>query len=197
MIKKFVTGVIDRHTISPTQTRVAVMEYSDKPTVWITLRGYMERNALKEAVSDIRPSRGKSVVTDEALRMAAVDIFSPEHGSRPGIPKVLILVTDDKSTGSESLRLAAEPLRKKGVTVYIVAIGEKVDKKEIGDLVPDNTNVSPIDNPEETRNSAPQIANKIDKNVEKSTYRYFIYAILFIQICLNVKTFGNFHFPLF
>ena len=173
-IKKFVAMVIDQHTISPTQTRVAVMEYSSKPTLWISLQDYNDREPLKEALSLLRPSRGSDVATDEALRMAADKIFSPESGSRPGMPKVLILVTDDESTGSESLREASKPLRKKGVSVYVVAIGSAPDGKEIGELVPDKTKVLPVDIPKKIENLAPQIVNKIEKDVDKSTYLSYL-----------------------
>lgn len=180
-IKKFVSMVIDEHTISPTQTRVAVLEYSSKPTLWISLQDYNDREPLKEALSLLRPSRGSDVTTDEVLRMAADKIFSPESGSRPGIPKVLILVTDDVSPGSESLREASEPLRKKGVSVYVVAIGNAQDEEEIGDLVPDKTKLFLVDIPKRIENLAPQIVNKIEKDVDKSTYFSYLTAWLIVN----------------
>ena len=113
--------------------------------------------------------------------MAADKIFSPESGSRPGIPKVLILVTDDVSPGSESLREASEPLRKKGVSVYVVAIGNAQDEEEIGDLVPDKTKLFLVDIPKRIENLAPQIVNKIEKDVDKSTYFSYLTAWLIVN----------------
>jgi hypothetical protein len=167
-IKKLVSNILDRYTISPEETRVAVIEYSDRPEVLIFLNDYKDRNTLQEAVDDIRPSRGPNTATDEALKLAAEHIFSPERGSRPGASKALILVTDDMSTGTQSLRDAAEPLRKKGVPVYVVTIGSRYDVKEIKDLSPSPGYVISVDQPKDVENLGPKITNTIDVNIEKS-----------------------------
>ena len=169
-IKKLVSNTLDRYTISPDKTQVAMIEYSDKPTIMFYLNDYKDRNTLQDAIDNIQPSRGKYTATDDALKLAADQVFSPERGSRPGVPKVLILVTDDKSTGSKSLREAAEPLRKKGVPIHVVTIGSKYDDVEIKDLVPTPGHVVSVNKPEEVGNLAPKITDTIDKNIEKSTY---------------------------
>jgi hypothetical protein len=184
-IKKFVSNSLDRYTISPEETQIALIEYSDKPMVLISLNDFKDRDTLQEAIDNIRPSRGKNTTTDEALKLAADQVFSPERGSRPGLPKALILVTDDKSTGPESLRDAAEPLRKKGVSVYVVTIGSRYDVKEIKDLTPSPNHVVSVDKPEEVENLAPKITDTIDKSIEKSMYSSVIVvsfpAVLFLD----------------
>lgn len=169
-IKKFVSNTLDRYTISSEETQVAIIEYSDTPSLLISLNEYNNRNALQEALENIRPSGGRSTATNDALKLAADQIFSPQRGSRPGVPKVLILVTDDRSIDSESLRDTTEPLRKKGVPVYVVTIGSRSDDKEVEDLTPSSGHVVSVDKPEDVKNLAPRITDTIDKNIEKSMY---------------------------
>ena len=167
-IKNLVSNTLDRYTISPEETQVAVIEYSDRPAVLISLNDYKDRSTLQEAIDNIQPSRGQNTATDEALKLAADHVFSPERGSRLGLPKALILVTDDKSTGIQSLSDAAEPLRKKGVPVFVVTIGDRYDVEEIKDLNPSPNHVVSVDEPEDMENLGPKITNTIDMNIEKS-----------------------------
>ena len=165
-IKKFVSSTLDRYTISPEKTQVAIIEYSDKPSLLISLNDYNNRNKLQEALDNIRPSLGRSTTTNDALKLAADQVFTPERGSRPGVPKALILVTDDRSIDSESLRDSTEPLRKKGIPVYVVTIGSRYDETE--DLTPSSGHVVSVDKPEGVKNVAPRITDTIDNNIEKS-----------------------------
>ena len=169
-IKKLVSSTLDRYTIAPEETQVAVIEYSDRPSLPISLNDHNNRDTLQDALDNIQPSRGKGAATDDALKFAADQVFSPERGSRTGLPKALILVTDDRSTGSESLRDAAEPLRKKGIPVYVVTIGNRYDETEVQDLAPSPGHVLSVDKPDDARNLAPRITDTIDKSIEKSMY---------------------------
>ena len=186
-IKKLVSNTLDRYTISPEETQVAVIEYSDKPAVIVSFNDYKDRNTLQEAIDNIRASRGKNTATDEALKLAADQVFSPEHGSRPGLPKALILVTDDMSTGSESLRDAAEPLRKKGVSIYVVTIGDKYDDEEIKDLAPSPGQVDSVDDLKDVENLGPKITNTIDKNIERSMYSSVL--VIIFATCYSFSRF--------
>ena len=173
-IKKFVSDTLNRYTISPKETQVAVVEYSDTPTIVVSFNDFKDRDTLQEAIDTIRPSRGKYTATDDALKLAADQVFSPERGSRPGFPKALILITDGESTGPEPLRDAAEPLRKKGVPVYVVTIGDRYHGNEIQELAPSSGHVVSVNRPEEVEDLAPKITNIIDRNIEKSMYSIVI-----------------------
>lgn len=121
--KNFIKSTVGRFDISESTSHVAVVEYSDKPTLAIALNEYTNNERLKDAVDRLRPSRGNRVVTDRALRFVASDVFTSTDGSRPGVPKVVVVLTGSESTGSEPLREAAMPLLDAGARVIVIQSG--------------------------------------------------------------------------
>ena len=69
------------------------MEYSDEATLKISFNDFTNPDRLKEAVDRIQPSRGQGVETAKGLELAANRVFGVGHGSRPGVAKVLVLLT--------------------------------------------------------------------------------------------------------
>ena len=54
--------------------------------------------------------------------------------SRPGVPKVLILLTDGSQTQDKDAvdpSLIAKTLRDAGITIYVIGIGTQVNKDEL------------------------------------------------------------------
>lgn len=141
--KKFVKSSIDNMLVSESGTRVAVVEYSDESTVKIYLNDSTNPSLVKNAVDRIQPSRGDGVATDKALRQVADQVFSSRKGSRPGIPKVVVLLTVSKSTGDEPLGDAVKPLTDLGVRVYVIAVGGKTDA-DLEDIVLDEGGIIPV-----------------------------------------------------
>ena len=72
--------MIDEYTISEDATHVGVMEYSDKVSREISLNDFYQAWELKDAVDNIKASSNKGAVTDEVLRKAAEEMFTPENG---------------------------------------------------------------------------------------------------------------------
>lgn len=122
--------------MSPRDSRVGVIEYSDNANVIFHLNKYQNIKDVKEAVENIQPSRGIGLSTDEVLKTAAKEMFTVKNGAQPGLPKVFVLFTSAKSTGSQPLRDMGKSLKELGVTIYVVGIGGKVDRDELTGLVP-------------------------------------------------------------
>ena len=74
---------------------------------------------------------------------------------------MLIIVTDDKSSGEEPVKEAVKPLQDKGVRIYIVNIGSKPDEDEAKDIVPDDRNLLTPKTTDEIPKLAPELAKKI------------------------------------
>jgi Mg-chelatase subunit ChlD len=169
-IKDLVKAMIDNYTISETETHVGVIEFSDKANVILQLNKLFEPTSIKDEVQRIIPSGGKETVTDEALRKSADELFDVKSGGRPGASKVLIVVTDGKSTGKEPLKRAVKPLKEKGVRVYVVNIGEDTDKDELKDIVPTDENIYPVKNPDEVPDVATKLVDDIKKDIKKRRF---------------------------
>ena len=146
------------------------MEYSDEATLKISFNDFTNPDRLKEAVDRIQPSRGQGVETAKGLELAANIVFGVGHGSRPGVAKVLVLLTASKSTGVERLRYAAMPLVSRGVTVYVVGIGKNVDQDEVKELVTDKGMVVSVNVVDELPRVVPNVLKKVISDVEKGKY---------------------------
>ena len=162
-VKHQVTPILDNFTISEPETHVGVIEFSDQAKVILPLNELFEPNLVKDKINGIVPSGGKERLTDEALRKAADEMFSPKSGGRPGASKVLIIVTGGASTGKEPPKRAIKPIKEKGVRVYVVNIGEDTDKDELKDMVPTEKNIYSVKTPIKKK---PVVANKVAADIE-------------------------------
>ena len=78
---------------------------------------------------------------DIALRFTAANVFEPNHGDRPEVLDVAVLLTDGKSDpGSESLSAAAKPLTEEGVHVIAVGLGDDIDQVELNSIITNKEN---------------------------------------------------------
>ena len=168
--KKLVSRSLDRYTISSDHTQVAVIEYSNTARVVAFLNDYMERNGLQDVLDNLQPSRGLNATVGNALELAADHVFVAERGLRLGVPKALVLLTNDRLSDTESYRYAVEKLRKKGVPVYVVVMNKKHDSKEIEDVATSPKHVINTRIPDDVKNLGPKLTHVIDESIEKRLY---------------------------
>ena len=165
-LKQLAKNMIDLYSISEKATHVGVLEYSDKAVVEIKLNDFYKSWELKQAIDRIKSSNKKGVVTDEVLRKAADKIFNSENGARPGAAKVLVILTDDKSTGEEPLGQAVVPLNDKGVRIYVVSIGPNTDQDEIKTIVAGDKNIISTKTTYEVPPLAPVLKKQIEDDID-------------------------------
>ena len=154
---------------------MAVLEYSDKPVVHFPLDRTHEAGEVKKLVDKIEPSGGTDVVTGEAIEKAGKKVFSVEYGERPTANKILIIITDGSPTGEEPPREAIKPLKKAGVSTYLVSIGGKPDQDELEEIT-GIKNIVPRKDKDKIPDAAPKIVHKIYEHVTTS------------RLCLSLAT---------
>lgn len=128
--KDFVKQVAKSFGVAPGQTQAAMVLYSNSASVQARFGEYATTEEFAQAVDALPYERGQTRI-DKALDVAATDIFP---ASRPGVPKIALLITDGKQTQADDakdLKAASEPLRKAGVRVLAVGIGSGVDPDEL------------------------------------------------------------------
>jgi hypothetical protein len=81
-------------------------------------------------VAQVEYQRG-TTNTAAALRYAYQDMFTSSHGDRSGVKNVLVLVTDGASDNKEATLEAAREARKRGIHIFVVAVGNWLDVQEI------------------------------------------------------------------
>ena len=141
--KDFVKAIAESFGIRPTGSRAGVIISNKETTMNIKFSDHLHVEDFKEAVDKLPYTRGTAKL-DHALNVAISQLLVAQGGARPGLSKILIIVTSGKEnqTGdSDLLSVFAQKLRRIGVTVYVMGIGEKVDGKLLSSLVTKKENV--------------------------------------------------------
>lgn len=94
-LSTFVSSVIDGLDISPSGANVALITYGTNATVvfpFNALQGQqVNRDEVKILMDTATPMPGRPRI-DRALQLADKQLFTTEAGSRPGVPKVCLLL---------------------------------------------------------------------------------------------------------
>ncbi|XP_073236997.1 collagen alpha-3(VI) chain-like [Porites lutea] len=141
--KDFVKAIAESFGIRPTGSRVGVIIASKDAAVNIKLSDHLHVEDLKESVDKL-PYIGGTARIDKALNLATSKLFVSQGGARPGLSKILIIVTTGKQNATrngELIGVVAQKLLRMGVTVYVIVVGKEVDDKVLGSLVTEEENL--------------------------------------------------------
>uniref|UniRef100_A0A8B9NVD8 von Willebrand factor A domain-containing protein 1 n=1 Tax=Apteryx owenii TaxID=8824 RepID=A0A8B9NVD8_APTOW len=119
-VKEFIWDLMRPFTFGPNDVQTSIIHISTTPTMEFPFDRYLSSGTVQQAIRDTQQLMGDTN-TGKALSYAKEKFFSDEAGARPGVPKVLVWVTDGFSTDdiSEPMQL----LKDMGVTVFIVSTG--------------------------------------------------------------------------
>jgi uncharacterized protein YegL len=134
--KDFLKSLISVFDISVNGTRAAVVTFSYHAKHSIKLNDYTNLKNFNEAVDRI-PLMGSTTRIDKGLRLAQKEMFELENGGRPGVAKILFLLTDGSQTqdrGAENPVAIADELRSMDVTIISIGITNAVNMSELSDI---------------------------------------------------------------
>lgn len=141
-IRKWVADLVDSFDVSPDKTRVAVVLYSDRPTIEFNLSRHKTLEDVKRAARNIR-FLGGNTMTGDAISYTTRNIFTERNGARPqakGVQRVAILLTDGRS--QDYVLEPSQEAAKAGIRMFAVGIGEAL-KEELEEIAaaPKNAHV--------------------------------------------------------
>lgn len=118
----FLSDLLLPFSLGEDQVQVGLLQVGTQPQVEFFFDAHYNQNSLQGALRNIRPLRGDTN-TVEALRIAKDRVLRPgtPGGARPGLPRVLVWMTDGVKPGEVSGPMAA--LRDEGVAVLVVSTG--------------------------------------------------------------------------
>ena len=93
---------------------------------------------------DAIPLMGSTTRIDRALRETQKNMFSLKNGARPGVTKIVILLTDGSQTkdaGAEDPAAIADEIRNSGIAVLVIGIGAGVNPAELDKIAGGANNV--------------------------------------------------------
>lgn len=190
-ILNFVNLVVTAFRLSHNATQIGITEFSNRPVIQIQLNEYQNLSLLQDEISKITDSGGRTR-TDVALRSMSREFFTYDKGSRPGVPKVVVLVTDGRSTGSEPLSDAVKGLRQMGAIIYSVGIGDEISEQELRDISRTRKDIFLSKKFDSLGLLAPELVEKIIKDLRgKCRRQIYLFKITKLHPHLTYSTFSD------
>uniref|UniRef100_A0A3Q4H4L4 Collagen alpha-1(XII) chain n=1 Tax=Neolamprologus brichardi TaxID=32507 RepID=A0A3Q4H4L4_NEOBR len=122
-VRAFLEVLVNSFDIGPNKIQISLVQYSRDTYTEFALNTHHDINAVVKAVRTF-PYRGGSTNTGRAMTYVREKIFVPGRGARQNVPRVMVLITDGKS--SDSFRDAATKLRNIDVEIFAVGVKDAV-----------------------------------------------------------------------
>ncbi|XP_076459446.1 LOW QUALITY PROTEIN: uncharacterized protein LOC143292771 [Babylonia areolata] len=129
-VKSFMTNAVQQADVDSGNVRVGAAVYRRRAFPLFHLKDHRSRDSLQAAIDSglNLKLRSASAAASTGLQLLSSTMFTPDHGDRPGVPNVVIVLTDASSdVGAARTARAAQRLRDSGATVF--AVGVNVDSK--------------------------------------------------------------------
>ena len=140
--KTFVKDLARYLNVSPGKSRAAVIIYGRNSNVLFKYDGYGSLAAFENFIDRASPVGGT-----QRMDLALDDAGHLLTEARRCVPKWVILLTAGRHPDDprvKSLVEASKPVRDLSDNIYVVAIGNKPDPKELGDVVKDPKDIFPF-----------------------------------------------------
>ena len=124
----FACNITRAYEIGPHDTQIGLLKFSDEIDVGFYLNEYATKTAVCRAIQQQDIVGGDTNIA-EALKRTRDDMFSPKHGARDGMSKVVFLVTDGTPTVDGYRTVSeAKATRDAGIEIFLVGVTNKVMK---------------------------------------------------------------------
>lgn len=134
----FVQGVVEALTIGPDAVLIGFTSFSNRVQHQFYLKDYTDKTELKTAIENVK-FRGGGTNIEGALSAAYHDQFlSTANGARDSATKVLVLITDGTSPGTETV---SKTIRDAGIIIVCVGITTEIDLNQLISIADDATRV--------------------------------------------------------
>ncbi|KAM8917084.1 collagen alpha-1(XII) chain isoform 2-T2 [Spinachia spinachia] len=122
-VQGFLEVLVTAFDIGPNKVQISLVQYSRDSHTEFYLDTHHDIDAVVKAVRTF-PYRGGSTNTGRAMTYVKDKIFIPTRGARKNVPRVMVLITDGKS--SDSFKDAATALRNIDVEIFAVGVKDAV-----------------------------------------------------------------------
>ena len=141
--KDFVNAIAESFDIQPTGSRAGVVVSGKEATLNIKFGDYLHTEDFQQAVNRLPYTPGDAKI-DKALKVALTQLLVVQGGARPGVAKILVLITSDtqnQTVDNVLIDAVARKLQQLGVAVFLLGVGEKVDVELLRPLTTSVENV--------------------------------------------------------
>jgi len=173
---EFVSSVVDSFDISARGTHVGLIVFSRDAEIQLYFNTLQENNHTATNVTKVVNNlqrKDEWSRFDLALLLAEEELFNEATGMRSEIPKALLVVTSSSQERKQGpytpLSAAAQGLRDKGVSIYVIGIGDKVKVPELMDLSSNYRNLFVADDFSTVRSRGKEVTEIIKNGTEDSS----------------------------
>ena len=178
----FVSDVVNSLTIGPNAVQVAFISFSNIVKTQFYLNTYSDNTALLNKINSIS-HRGGGTNIARALSEAKTKHFEvPSRGVREASAKVLVLITDGTSGGTDTI--AAE-IREAGITILCVGITSYVDLSQLEVIAGDVDKVFDASSFSELANIKTHLINRTCQGT-----RIVCLSVCLLYFCLSVRCYA-------
>ncbi|ELU05673.1 hypothetical protein CAPTEDRAFT_217523 [Capitella teleta] len=129
-MKDFTSGLVELLDIDSGRVRLGLLVFASNPQRLFQMSHFQSRAQMLPQVKQASYIRG-TTNTAAAIRFVYQNMFTPAHGDRNRVQDVMILVTDGASDDKEETLDAAREARRRGIHIFVVAVGNWLDVQEI------------------------------------------------------------------
>ncbi|XP_077094714.1 collagen alpha-1(XII) chain isoform X3 [Siphateles boraxobius] len=122
-VRAFLEVLVNSFDIGPNKVQISLVQYSRDPHTEFALNKHHDIAAVVKAVRTF-PYRGGSTNTGKAMTYVREKIFISGRGARDNVPRVMVLITDGKS--SDSFKDPANKLKDTDVEIFAVGVKDAV-----------------------------------------------------------------------
>jgi len=128
--KNFANKVVSSSNVNPNGARISFLTFSSGIRPAFDFNKYSDPNQVSAAINSVSQDFGNTD-THLALGYAADTLFTSQAGSRFDSAKIAILLTDGASSDALLAERNADKLRKEGVTVFVIGVGNSTVPSEL------------------------------------------------------------------
>lgn len=119
LVRAFLHSIVSGLNVIESRVRVGIVTYNEEAKTQIYLNTLKTKTDILNFIN-ILPYNGGGTYTGAALNFTRERMFTENRGSRRGVQKVAVVITDGKS--QDSVSEAAVMFRRTGVTIYAIGI---------------------------------------------------------------------------
>ncbi|XP_072920491.1 integrin alpha-1-like isoform X1 [Hemitrygon akajei] len=121
-VNNFLIKLLEKIEIGHQQTQVAIIQYGFKVTHEVSLNQFSTTEDLLEVAKEIKQGGGNETKTALGIEYARTKEFTEEKGMRPGVSKVMVVVTDGESHDSYNLPNVIANCEKDNIRRFAIAV---------------------------------------------------------------------------
>uniref|UniRef100_A0A8C4SPZ2 VWFA domain-containing protein n=2 Tax=Erpetoichthys calabaricus TaxID=27687 RepID=A0A8C4SPZ2_ERPCA len=111
----FLKKLLANIDIGPNQSQVGIVQYGSDVGHVFNLSQFNNTHDILQAAQQIKQRGGDRTMTALGIDTARKEAFTPERGARPGVRKVMVIVTDGESHDSYNLDNVIEDCENEGI----------------------------------------------------------------------------------